>query len=144
MSGSISFQRGPLRGWYLNYSDRWQGGGRVSVTASIEAPNTGGGVWGGAMFKPGVEGWTVAERAVWPGGVDQLIALAALLIETLARLARTRDDINPAVLARWRALTDLADQARADFHARHPDGIELPFQVVARLVVDTRPAGARP
>lgn len=137
MSGSITFPPGPLRGWSLSYADRWQDGMRKSVTASIEAPPTVAGPrpWGGMTFTPGVEGWTVADRAVWPGGVDALIALAELIAESLARLVRQRDDINPAVLARWRAVTDLADEARSDFHARYPDGIEPPFQVVAWLSV---------
>jgi hypothetical protein len=39
------------------------------------------------------------------------------------------------VLDRWRALGELADEARADFHARYPDGVESPFQVAAVLIV---------
>jgi hypothetical protein len=137
MSGSINFQRGPLRGWTLHYHSRWEDGECVSMHGEIEAPFTSGqrGPWGGMVFTPDADGWQTARKAEWPGGVDALLALAEWMTETFAQIVRKDTGVDNRVLDRWRAVADLADTARSDYRARYPDGRESPFQVAATLVV---------
>jgi hypothetical protein len=139
MSGLITFQRGPYKGWRVNLYGTWQDGALARTTVEISPPPLPGGppVTSGLLsFKPGIPGWLESVRAEMQGGPDAMAGLLEWIIESTAEALHKRTDIPIDQRRFWQDIVDTAGQTRAAFFARYPDGNVPPFEAVALLIFD--------
>ncbi len=132
MSGSITFVRGPFRGWHVDVFPAWHEGQLARVTVSIETPDRD---YSGLLaFGPGIDGFEQAAAAE-SGGPREKADLLEWIIEATRTALAERADITPDHAAHWTAIIEIADRTRAEFFTRYPDGKVPPFEVVAELLV---------
>lgn len=138
MSGSINFRRGPFQEWgvalYATYDDDGQ---LARVLVTVEAPDVADPRSGLLAFGPGIDGFEQATAAEH-GGPQQMADLLEWIIEGTRAALAGHTDIDPGQRAYWTAVVDRADQTRAEFFARYPDGKVPPFETVGRLLFDGR------
>lgn len=134
MSGSITFRSGPFQGWALTLYATYDGVQVVRTLAQFNAPYRMGGkpLSGLLTFAPGIEGFGVSLAAV-DGGPKRMADLLGWVIEANREALARRTDIPADQRAHWQAIVDRADESRADFFARYPDGVVPAFEVVGRL-----------
>ena len=149
-----TFRYGPLVGWSLNLSFRWNDAGELAyATATLEGRINSAGlpVVGGMAVAPRVEGYDLVREVLvnGGGGHDRLMRVAEWLIEAMREAVEHGVYGNlltlPEPTARiWRVLVDRADEAHADWYGRFGDldpetavRVEThPFQVVRLLIFD--------
>ncbi len=137
MSGSITFERGPVQGWRVQVDASWADGKVAHVTVQIESPGERAGLFG---FRPGIDGFEQAEMAELASTPRAMAELLDWLMTETARALRSRSDIDGTARQHWQAVLDDYDHSRAEFYARYPDGKVPPFEVVAAMVYDSATA----
>lgn len=132
MSGSITFRCGPFQGWNLSLYSDWTDGRLARILVQFSTPYRAGGQQrsGLLQFSPGVEGFSVAEAAEYPGGPVLMAELLDWVIEANWAALGRRTDIPAEQRAHWEAIVDEADQSRADFFAYYLDGAVPGFEIV--------------
>jgi hypothetical protein len=135
MSGSITFQRGPFQGWHLALHAVYAADELARLTVQVEPPASDDPRGGLLSFSPGIPGFEQAVTAE-NGGPAEMADLLEWIIEGTRTALAERTDIDPGQREFWTGIIDRADQTRADFFARYPDGKVPPFETVARLLFD--------
>jgi hypothetical protein len=140
MSGSITFRRGPFQGWTLSLHGAYDGGQLVHTLVQLEAPYRAGErpLSGVLTFAPGIEGFDLTRAAVDHGGPVRMAELLDWVIEASRAALDRRTDIPAEQRAHWQAIVDRADDTRADFFARYPDGTVPAFEIVGRNFAEVR------
>jgi hypothetical protein len=137
MSGTImsTFRYGPLMGWSLNISYRWDetpemAGELAYATATLEGPlgSRGIPVVGGMATAPRIEGYDLVRDLLvnGGGGHDRQMRVAEWLIESMREavehgVALPMLTLPDATAAIWRALVEQADDAHAHWFGRFGD-----------------------
>ncbi len=130
-------RQGDLTGWQMSIGFVWSRGGEPDrVTVTLEAPARVGTARCGFSVPPRSDGWPLVRDVLAnAGGHERWQRLAEWVIETVRAAVEWRDDLRPGLARAWRELVDLADEVRADWHARYPDGyVREFFEIVGRLV----------
>ncbi len=131
-----TMRQGDLTGWRVSMHYAWSPDGELArAGATLHAPVHVGDARCGFSIPPRSEGWPLVRDVLAnAGGEQRLRSLAEWMIETVRHAVETRDDLPTGLAAAWRKLVDLADEVRADWHARYPDGYTREFfEIVARL-----------
>lgn len=134
MSGSITFRHGPFQGWQLMLLTRWDHGQMVHGTVQITTPEDRTGILG---FRPGIDGWEQTWAAAISGTPAAMAALLEWIVEATAVALDRRTDLDAASAVFWRDVVAEADDSRAGFFARHPDGRVPAFATVTTLAYGT-------
>lgn len=131
-SSIITFRRGPFQGWGVEVdSGRWVDGAPVHVIVRITLPAVGLYKPGGTLgFRHGIDGWDVARDAAIHGGSDRVADLLGWIIEGTREALDHRTDVPADRREHWTRIVELADETRADFFARYPDGTVPAFEIV--------------
>lgn len=137
MGSIITFHRHRFQGWTVQVDAELHNGWLARVIVHVETPDRG--MPGGMLaFVPGIPGFEQAQAAAFNGGVEDTAALLEWIVESTRVALDTRTDIGAGARTYWERAIDLADETRADFFARYPDGMVPAFEVIGRLIVDAR------
>lgn len=149
-SRSITFRQGPFKGWSICVISNAGYDEPVRTLVHLETPRTGvaatESLAGMLAFSEKVPGLELTLEALTVGaGADSLQRLLAWVIEASREALDTRTDLDEAHRAYWQAIVERADESRAAFFARYPDGVVPPFEVVGQIIgpIGSALAGAR-
>lgn len=135
MSGLITFQHGPFKGWQLELHDRWADRQPVHATVRLTSPAGRTGLLG---FRPGIDGWDHTVAAILHTSPTAMAELLEWIVEATAAVLDRAADLAASDREFWSAVVAEADDTRAEFFARYPGGVRPAFETVATLAYDGR------